>query len=562
MADPGSIIDGAQTSLAAISGQITTAASQIQSVATSPPIFVPGEFRQFVPSFTPGVLNLQRQEIDAFKPANGGNPLDGVTFPAELPVAPQTTAPTTPDLVPMGEVEAPIVYDVDLPNAPAVSFGARPDALALSIPGAPTVLLTDLDPEAYRLADDLPPVPHFAVGDVEREFEMALTEQEFAGWLQVLWRGDNLDDGHRLFEAGRDRLVREGARTIDDVANQFSARGLRVASPLLAGALAEVGRATAGAVAELNRDLTLKRADQLQQQQLQVTATGLQFIDLLKRYAAMAMERALQVQRMQIEAAQAQLAYAVQRYNARNEQLRTVLAAYTEDRQTALGRIEVYAQQIQAERLKVDINAQQLQAWEAELRAEQMKVQLYSELMRGVQLVTEVNRSRVDVYRATVEAEATRYSQNELNVRLYEALWRGEQSKASVFGEQVRAHAAAVQAASAQVDARTSALRAEVAAYEAYVQGAQANNQTEVQAAQLTVEQDRLRAELDRTLATALMQYNQVLAQQEGQVRATAISGYEGRISALAAAMQTLGGAAGAASSAIAGVAQVTEFKF
>lgn len=551
----------AQEQLGQLTGQLQGFVSDLQSIAQSPPIYTPGTYERFQRTYKPAKLTAKLEPVTKFEGAKA-DPLAGLNFPS--PLTENFTAKDIPDptLTAMRDVARPNLSAIQFPTAPNVSWRARPTMLGIEVPHIPEVELRDLDLEQFRPTADLPAAPDFQVREVEREFAQAMTDAQFASWLQALWDGTNLDDGHRLFEAGRDRIVGEGRRAQAGVMGALSARNLRMPSGIMAAALRDVAQGTSGQLADLNREIALKRADQLVQQQQGASAQALQFIDLLKRYAQAAMERALQLQRMDLDAAQMKLTYAVQRYNARLEGMRTFLAAWSEERERALARMQVINQRITAEKLKSDINAQELEAWSKEIAAEQMKVSVYSELMRGAGIQASVNQTIVAAYDSEVRAEIARHGQNELNVRLFEARQRGEQVRASVFGERVRAHGSAVDAAATQARVKIDAMRTSADNYRAWVDGVRAGNDAELASARIVAEQDRLYAELDRIDLQATAQFQSVQMSQEADMTRNLQTAYATQVQAIAAALQALGSAIGGASSAIAGVAQTSDIAY
>lgn len=551
----------AQEQLGQLTSQLQGFMSDLQSVAQSPPIYVPGSYERFQRTYTPTQLQAKLQPITSFE-GHKGDPLSGVTFPSALT---ETFTPkdiADPTLTSMRDVARPSLAAIQFPTAPNVSWRAKPVLLGIQVPHIPEVELRDLDLEQFRPMADLPAAPDFQVRDVEREFAQAMTDAQFATWLQALWDGTNLDDGHRLFEAGRDRIVGEGRRAQASVLGALSARNLRMPSGIMAAALRDVAQGTSGQLADLNREIALKRADQLVQQQQGASAQALQFLDLLKRYAQAAMDRALQLQRMDLDAAQMKLTYAVQRYNARLEGMRTYLGAWSEERERALARMQVVNQRITAEKLKSDINAQELEGWSKEIAAEQMKVSVYSELMRGAGIQASVNQTIVAAYDSEIRAEIARHGQNELNVRLFEVKQRGEQVRAGVYGERVRAHASAVDAAATQARVKLDSMRTSADAYRAWVDGVRAGNDSELAAVRIHAEQDRLYAELDRIDLQATSQHQTTQMAQEADMARNLQTAYSTQVQALASALQAIGSAIGGASSAIAGVAQTSDIAY
>lgn len=556
------IINAAQVNIASTVSQLQSMVTELRGIATAAPVISATPLQDYTPSLIGADPNYQPQALDSFSSPNA-DPLAGVTFPGDAPVAPAYTPSTAYNPVEWRDTVDPTLLPVDMPDAPVVQFAARPDLIPVSTNvQAPQVNLAALDLNAFRPADGLPAAPDLSASSVEREFAQAITDERFATWLQSLWDGTNLDNGHRLFQAGRDRIVGEARRGQAQVMNQLSARNLRMPSGLMADALREVARDTNGKLADLNREITLKRADQLVLQQQDASGKAIQFIDMLKRYAQSAMDRALQLQRINIDAAQVKLQYAVQAYNAKLEALRTYLAAWTEERQRALVAVEVFQQLIAAERLKVDVNAQQIAAWDASIRAERAKIDVYSELVRGVGMRATVNQSILEAYRTRIQAEVSRFGQNELKLRAIEAEQRGEQTKFSAFGEQVRAYGAQVEAANAKVQARVAALQAQVAAYRVYVDQVRTGNANLLDGERLKIEASKLDVDIEGVKLSANRAINDRLSNDFAVVSRDAIAAHQTAVQGVAAAMQSLGSAIGGASSSIAGVAQDSDISY
>lgn len=361
--------------------------------------------------------------------------------------------------------DAPTVRAPTLPEAPDLDFPDLPTLETLNIPAAPSIQLEPFTAQA----------PIFDIGNIDETWSFA-PERYVSDLLdRVRGRvGTMLDGGtglpaaieRALFERSRSRVDEEAGRAVQEVYDEFGARGFSQPAGQIARRVDVARQAAQNRAADINRDLTIQ-VHNVEIENLRFAVT--QGVALETAFAGLQLEE----QRLLLAAAQFQRDSAIAVLNARISVFNARLQAFQTDAQVYESRIrgelakaEVYRAQIEGERARGEINEQRVRLYAEQVRTVQTLVEVYRTRVQAVQAEAETNRQIIDGYRAEVEAYGERWQAYRSEWDGYRAAVEAEGSRANVYGSLVQAYGTRVQAWDREQNARFDRERLRIAQHD------------------------------------------------------------------------------------------------
>ena len=351
-----------------------------------------------------------------------------------LPVEPADPGdpndPTAPDRPFLETYTAPTL-DMDIPVPEYTDMTAEvpfQELRPITLPPVPTI---DLDSITFQ---GVPPVFEGTVPDIaDFSFTPGVYDPTFIADIQTVV-SDIFNGGRGLppavedaiFERAREREIELSEREVDQIQNEWAARGHRYPPGPMHRRVDRARKDGSYKVSALNREQFVARW-QLQLEMLRTAlTTSLAAEEVLLRQFT-------EAEQLRFQAAQFKLQMAIQIFNA-------MVAKFQADASVFSIYAQVYRDQIQAEMTKLELYNAQLRGQQliGELNAQD--VQIFAERLRALQVNTEIYKARIEAYAAQYEAQNTKVSlyraQLESNlsiVNLYEADVRA-------FGEMIRAN--------------------------------------------------------------------------------------------------------------------------
>lgn len=414
-------------------------------------------------------------DIDFNVPENLGTPFTKPTVPADPDLDfNSVTDPggiTITDLVlplfsdpPELEATAPTLQPpADPGDLTATPPGDAPDIAAITLPDAPVIVL----PDVPTLEDvTLPTVPTLSLPTFTAtlpDFDLTapgntftFTYEEYAAQLptliakvqEMLAGGTGLPDAiwNSLWARGREREDMNAAKAIEEVTEEWSARGFSLPNGVLDKKIAGVRQANQNATSELNREIAIKQAD-MEVENIRFAVT--QGIALENLYAQIHQ----QAQQLNFEAAKYTLEAAISIFNTQIAYQNAQLQAYATEAQVyktrieaELANVELYKAQLEGQKLIGDLNQQEVALYNSRLQGLLTHIEIYKGELEGVRALVDVNRNEIEAFRAGVDAFSAQVQAHASKIQTYTAKWTGEQIKAQVYGTEVNAFAQLVQA--------------------------------------------------------------------------------------------------------------------
>ena len=386
-------------------------------------------------AYSPGALgnvDINLPDFSALTPARPTLLEAPATTGEVAPVAPGA-APTIqlaaiPAIIRPSEVAVPVITDVTVPDAPTLALDAPPVVGDLTLPTAPVITLpllafTKPDAPAELTLDNMTmnyePFSYASRWYTALEAKFNALRDELATGLDST--GLKAEAEAAIFGRAKDRANAEMKAAVEAVTNQYLSRGFHLpAGPLLAAA--EQARVKGlDAVSEVNRELSVKRAEWSIDTWKFVMEKMAQLDEADRQYQ-------LATERLRMDAAVAALQGKVNAYN-------TIVSAYQ-------ARLEGF-------RAELEYN-------KAQIELELGKLQVYQGQLEGVKVQGDVYRTRIDAYNAYKDSVLARVDLYKAQISAVEALQRSNEIKIGIFKSQVEANASYMNAQVAEAQAVAS----------------------------------------------------------------------------------------------------------
>lgn len=520
------------------------------------PLSLSYTFDTSVAEFTPPAAPTR--EIDEF--VNPDAPAD---VSIDLPSLDLSQVPALPDAPELPVYSAPARPDISLPAAPDLSVElddlVLPDAPSYTLPDAPTFYelnlpeVPDLTIPAYDIER-----PDFQDIDIDRApfvfneapYDETMVDAIKAKVTVMLQGGTGLDADteQALFDRARGRDDLQTNKAVDEVYNEYSARGFSIPNGVMFKNIDIARQEGQNRTAATSRDIYIQ-AQTVEIENLRfAVAQGIALEQVLISLHLAVQERAFQVLRYAREAYLQIINAEIARANLQAQIFQTDAQVYRDRIQAELAKVEVYRAEIEGQRAIGEINVQLVQRYEAQLRGVLAMVDVYKTQVEAVSVQAQLNTQRIEAKKAEADVFKSQ-------VDAYEASWRGftaqvegelgnvrtgeiaaqtylsriqavktmndvaverqrngiaiETLKLTKFDSLLRKYAAEIEAERAKVNASVQALQADAQVYSAAADVAQAQSATADRALQLNLE--RTRAETDIQLRRGEIAINTTL---------------------------------------------------
>lgn len=374
--------------------------------------------------------------------------------PLDFPTTPDGTLPAAP-----GSIS---VNDVTVPDSPLYEFPDAVELTPLVMPEAPSISIPSFD--------ETLPVPDIAVPTAVFEFaeadyrSLVLDELKVKLLDQLMNGGYGIEpqDEASIWQRAREREDAASAARIDELYHRHASRGFVIPPGDLSVALDLAAQAHQNKVADLSRDVMLKRADLYVDNRKFTIQEARQLEATLIQYHASVQERALNAAKATLEAGIQLFNAAVSQFNLRLETYKAYGQVYESRIRALLASIDIYKTQVDAKRVESDIQRASVENYRAQLEAVNTLAAIFRTQMEGANLRASIERMRVDTFKSMVEAYQARVQAKTAEFGMFEARIRGEAAKVQAFEAQVNAYRATVEGAKAKADIELGRLRGDI----------------------------------------------------------------------------------------------------
>jgi hypothetical protein len=425
----------------------------------------------------------------------GDPPPFDVTDPGfEVPPVPSEPFPIFSD-------EAPPITDPDIPTKPPITLPPVPVLSVITIPSPPEYDLPDFE-GTLPVTDLTAPEPMFVWN--EAEYSSSIKDQLASKLLLDLINGGsglNADTEQAIYDRATARQELENNQMYDEALNFFSSRGWRIPPGALGGRLMEAVYKIAQVREDLNNDILIQQSKLAQENTHFIIASAIGQEKNLMDYTNQYQQRAFDAAKYVVESALLIFQIKVEAYKAELEVYKVQAMVFEARIRAEIAKAELYKAQIDGIRASVEIQKVMIDAYVAQVQAVLGLIELYKAEMEGARLQTEVDKTKIQSFGVLVEAYKTRVQAVTERYKAYQAQIAGEVAKAQMYSAQVDGYKSKVDAfkvgadvviaeVTAQVElnrGKVDSFKAEIEAFKAKVGAAVAQANAEVEIEKLDV---------------------------------------------------------------------------
>lgn len=355
-------------------------------------------------------------------------------------VAPEVVAPTIPTEGIFIAPEAHIVADI-----------AIPDWESRELPTDVILFETPIDaPDVLEISNIVLTVPEMNLVLPTNSFsydEETYSSELLTSVTALLYSdvvnggyGINPDDEQLIYERAREREAKQAAASVDQTRKGIAARGFPVPPGSLYAAERVILAQGVNSLAELNREIVLKRSELYLAARQFAVEQGLNLEQVLITYTGAKQERALKAAQVSAELTIQFHNAAVQLFELRVSIKKLELDIHKEQLATAVAKLQEYGQKLAYADMTDKRNQVRLQQYNQRLEAVKVFYEAQAAEADLIKLTVEIerlklqaNQDKVTIYATEVRAKADEYD-------LFRTAWQAEETKQKVFAQQLAAH--------------------------------------------------------------------------------------------------------------------------
>ena len=249
-----------------------------------------------------------------------------------------------------------------------------------------------------------------------------------------------------IYERAREREIEAGERLVQQVSDEWAAKGHRAPAGPLARRVDAARFQAQVKASDLARDQFIEAWRIQIEQYRNGLATAISYEQMSMQLFAQAEERRFQAVRMKLDLTLAVYNAAISKYNADANVFQVQAQVYRDRFSAELAKVQVFAEQLRAQQLIGELNAQDVQIFAERLRALQINADIYTAQVRGYEARFSAINAQVNVYRTQLESNQTLAGIYESDVRAFGELVRASLSRqerfrinADMYGKQIDA---------------------------------------------------------------------------------------------------------------------------
>lgn len=364
--------------------------------------------------------------------------------PGDQPEVPRPVRPT------FGVYNAPVVdLDEDPPEYSDMSSEVPfPELKEIVIPEMPLLNIDEIKFEGQRpVFEGQTPDP------ADFSFAPEIYEPTYLPQLQATVQrmlagetGLPAEVENALFERAREREIELGERTVDQVTNEWAAKGHRYPSGPHARRVDQARTEASYKVSQLNREQFVQHW-QLQLEQMRAALSqAVAAEEVLLRAHADAENLRFQAAQFKLNMTVAVFNAMINKYNADAGLFQVEAAVYRERLQGEMARLEAYSAQLRGLQLQGELNQQKVMVFAERLRALQVSAEVYRTRVQAFTAKWEAINTKVSVFRGQLESNKTLADIYDADTRAFVEMVRAQSvreerfaTKATIYGRQVEA---------------------------------------------------------------------------------------------------------------------------
>lgn len=428
--------------------------------------------------FPPSLAGLE--PVDPTDPVINEITVTPVEFPHSAPTI--TVSQITPVEIPNWDVELPnfITSVVPTTEVPAFTTSAPPES-SIVIPGwteqdlPPLPVLTEIlppDEPEYNMPvfegtlpiDDLtPPDMLFSWNEAEYSSDVltALQTKVLDGIVNG-GAGMSEEIEQAIYDRAISRLNVELQKSENLALEDFASRGSRLPQGALIARFQEIQLQNILAREDLTNDVMVKSADQAYQYSTFIIEKGINLEHEVMAITNNAQQRAF-------DSAKAVIEYAIKIYDSRVQAYSIKMEAYKVEAQVfeakiraEMAKAELYRSILDGRKLSLEMQALTVELYSKQVQSVEVLARIYSIQMEGAKTEAEIERIKIDRYRALIDSYSAQVGAVTAEYDLYQAKLTGESEKAKLYMYQADGYKTRIDAVKVESDIDIANLQAEL----------------------------------------------------------------------------------------------------
>ena len=378
--------------------------------------------------------------LDFVSPGNVSDPpetdirdADPVTIPSAPTDKPEINIPNAPTLNIPASPSAPFIDTVSTPDAPTVTLPDVPVLNAITLPQEPLISLPTFSQQFPEEELPFTATPfNFSEPDFTDELLDEIKSQELSDLVNGGFGIDPRDE-EQLVGRVRDREARAGRTREAQALRNFASRGHHLPSGPLDDALRQAQFETQATISAGEREIYTVRADLYRKTREFILQAGTTLVEFLGNLFSFKQERALKAAIFVSEFSVTVFDALVKRYNTQILAYNAAADAHRILIQAELAKIEIFAQQIQAQKLIGDLNEQLIAIYTAQVNAVQAEIDIFRTQMQAAAIRADIERIKIQAFGEQVNAFNAQVNAEKTRIDAFVAQVRGETAKLEVF---------------------------------------------------------------------------------------------------------------------------------
>lgn len=361
---------------------------------------------------------------------------------------PIVTQPTNPG-------DAPIVVDRSMPDSPDIDLPSVPTLRDINLPDVPDILLPTFS--GVSPSGDVPELvsPNFMWTEADYTEKLPQLASKIANYLAF-----DFDAAETaIWERGQDRVDRATNEAVNEISNDFAARGFSLPVGSMLAAINEARMKGAEAKYDNARDAMIKAAELNTQKLTIAIQSGIQYEGMWMQNYSQYLQRAFEAQRYSADLAMKVAELKISRFNIRLQAYQIEAQVHRDLIQAELAKLETYKAQIEGQKLIGDLNIQDVEIYKARLQGTMAEIELYKNQVQAVVATIEVDKARLQGYESKVNAFKAMVDANAAEYGAWAELMKGEVMKGQIFESEAKAFASRTDAYRTGVGAQIDAAR-------------------------------------------------------------------------------------------------------
>lgn len=387
-----------------------------------------------------------------------------------------------PDAVSIRDIDAPdsrpYVEDITLPETPEFELPELPQLANVVVPDDVNTVIPVFE---FEFDSTKPFVPTNTFSFNEQHYDSTLLTaalELLEGDIKNGGYGLDPDEERNLWDRAKDRISQASEQERMEAEKNLASRGFTLPTGAHNALAARAAQNKTAKLSEVNKDIAIKRADQLVQARQFSVTTGLNAQQFLINLHNAMQERLLNANRYLAQFGLEYYEASVRDFQLDLERYKTEASVFESRLRAAATNLDIYRAKLEAARIKGQINQDYLDLYNAQFKGIEALTNIYNTQLQGTKVQAELQELQFRVYGEDIKAYVAQLDAEGQKVQNYSALVQAETEKVGAFNAKVNAHNALLDGVKVAADIESRSIEAEIAQAEISLKEHSANIET------------------------------------------------------------------------------------